>query len=184
MVVEHQRVMTKLHQLLTDLGYASVLALWGAPMAHAETASCTSVETTVFACRIGKKSVSVCAAQYVSATNGHIQYKYSDSSGKAELIYPNDQRPPGAIFRFSDVGSGAKGSLSNLQFTADSFTYTVYRHRHAIAAYEYAGIAIRDVGGNVTYLKCQPKGIKDGLQKLAHIGLLELPEQSVDWGSP
>ena len=88
-------------------------------------ASCTPDEETVFACRSGRKQISVCASKGWTANSGYVQYRYGTKE-RAEIVLPGrlDRVPSETI----TIGGGALsgGGYAFMRFRSRAFRYTVY----------------------------------------------------------
>ena len=158
--------------------------LAGYSYAHAEPASlCSAGDTVLFTCQAGRKTVSVCGSRDLSSSSGFLQYRFGNSPRAVELEYPKERGHPKDYFRFKDEGQGAKGSLSNLQFTIGAYTYTVYRFRHATES-EFAGVAVKRGSSPLSFLRCGGAEPTDWLQELYKVGLPEVPDREFIEGPP
>jgi hypothetical protein len=107
------------------LGVALLGVLPAAAHAQGDSATlCAADEHTLFACRSGRKTVSVCASADLSADAGRVQYRFG-APGAVELVYPAadaDWR------RLTSAGtlmySGGGGAY--LAFARPPYRYVVY----------------------------------------------------------
>lgn len=120
---------------------------------------CSSREMVVFACRIGAKLVSVCAANEISATSGYLQYRFGKpNAGNAmELMLPNGETvPPEAAVGEAVPFAGGGGSW--LRFRNGAYGYAVYtgigRWGPNGETAEKQGVLVTKGGKTVANLRC------------------------------
>ena len=148
------------------------LALPPAPGA-VETAAnhCSAQEQTLFNCSTGKKVVSVCATQDLSADAGSVQYRYG-RPGAPELVYPTTAAGWRKLTH-SGVLTFAGGGGAYLTFTNGPYRYVVYT---AIGRGwgEKAGVVVEKNGKRVASLPCKGKETSElGPDFFAKAGLAE-----------
>lgn len=134
---------------------AVAFALAPLPAAAEPVAShCAAHEQTLFNCRTGGKTVSVCATPNLSADAGSIQYRFGPP-GAPELRYPLTDAGWRKLTR-SGVLTFAGGGGAYLAFTNGPYRYVVYT---AIGRGwgEKAGIAVEKNGKRVASLPCTGK---------------------------
>jgi hypothetical protein len=86
-----------------------------APLAAAIAESlCTSEETSLFTCAIGKKVVSVCSSNDLSAASGYVQYRFGREARKPELVYPAQKAHPRSYFSWGFEGSAKSQASADL----------------------------------------------------------------------
>jgi hypothetical protein len=132
---------------------AAALILLLIPCAAAAVSShCSAEERTLFSCSTGRKVVSVCGSQDLSAAAGSVQYRFGPI-GAPELTYPragDDWRQVTS----SGVLTFAGGGGTYLAFTKGPFRYVVYT---AIGRGwgSKAGVVVDKGGKRVASLPCK-----------------------------
>jgi hypothetical protein len=104
---------------------AGAVLAWASPALAAgalHKSHCRSDELTVFACPVGRKTVSLCA----SADRSPLQYRFGPP-GRIELSYPEKPTAPREAFMGSLALYG-RGGGSYVRFTLAGVTYTLYRY--------------------------------------------------------
>lgn len=138
---------------------------------------CTLEEQEVFSCSLKKKIVSLCSTRELSATTGHLVYRYGIPGQEPEIIYPSDQTIPKNAFSAS-FEFWAKGSLSSVAFRRESYLYVVYNRSAAFEESERSnggGIRIFQKEKEIADLWCDEGSIYDAIWKtLNSIGLPEM----------
>ena len=130
-----------------------------APAATAGQSFCTPDETVVFACRTGRKQVSVCASSDASSVSGTVQYRFGvpDAGVPLELAVPADQPVPRLAARGEAVPfSGGGGSW--LRFHNGRHAYVVYsgigRWGPGGETMELQGVQVERDGKPIATLPC------------------------------
>lgn len=121
------------------------------PNLWAATTHCTTQERIIFACRTGKKLVSVCASPTVTPSSGTVQYRFGPA-GAPELTLPGAPAVPRSVAQAGTLMfSGGGGAY--LRFTQGAFGYVVYT---AIGKSwgQKAGVAVEKDGKRTANLKC------------------------------
>ncbi len=132
---------------------------------------CMASERPVFSCRTGKRTISVCASRDLSASAGHLTYRFGRSRQDVELTYPTDNEHPRQHFRFSSPPSGAKSSAEQLSFSIGDIAYVVFVER---AAFDWNGSGVLVKSGNklIARLNCnRERPVPDELYHLKDLGL-------------
>lgn len=100
---------------------ALAAAVWAPPPAAAAARGlCTPDETSVFLCRNGRKTASLC----LSGGGTHLRYAFG-SPGRTELSYPAATVRPQDAFRHGHIMYSAIGG-DYLQFDSGGFRYVVF----------------------------------------------------------
>ena len=144
-----------------------------APTAAAGASHCSAKEETLFSCRTGAKTVSVCASPDLSANAGSLQYRFG-RLGAAELLYPTAETNWRQVTR-GGVLTFAGGGGSFLSFARGPYRYVVYT---AIGKGwgQKAGVVVEKGGKRVTSLSCTDKETSDvGPDLFARAGIAEDP---------
>jgi|SRR5579872_1474539 len=142
---------------------------------------CTSAEKPLFSCSIGKRTLSVCASPDLSATSGHLQYRFGTSLQKVELSYPASSVSPQIAFRFRSDNGSAHASDDQLSFSIGDVSYTVFVER---AAFEWngSGVLIKSHGKRIAYLLC--KTARPAPDKLDELDGLGIPSAELEMDDP
>jgi len=120
---------------------------------------CTAAETTVFACRIGRKSVAVCASADAAADAGTLHYRYgvADASAPLELVLPKVRSLP-AQSALGEAQPFAGGGGSWLRFRSGDYSYVVYsgigRWGQNGETLEKQGVVVERGGTAIATLPC------------------------------
>ncbi|OQW40761.1 MAG: hypothetical protein A4S08_03875 [Proteobacteria bacterium SG_bin4] len=108
---------------ITYLG--GLIGLIVTPFGAAETL-CKQQEQVIFSCSLGKKTVSVCASNDLSANSGYLQYRFGQS-GRIELTLPTvPQSTPNAQFVQARTLMFSGGGGGYLRFISEPYHYIVY----------------------------------------------------------
>ncbi len=88
---------------------------------------CSPMEVTIFACRTGKKMVSVCAGKDSTKTTGMLQYRFGmpDSSEPLEMKWPESKLAPSKVATGTNVPF-AGGGGAWLRIAKGDHAYVVY----------------------------------------------------------
>lgn len=152
---------------------------YGASDSFAAGSHCSSEEDTIFSCSTGKKTISVCASEDLSASDGYLQYRFG-VKGKPELVVPQTlERLEGEIKGSTLMFSGGGGAY--LRFEKGQYDYIVYS---AIGRGwgEKDGVAVEKNGTLVTSLKCKGSVISEiGPELFEQAGL---PDDGGDFDLP
>ena len=85
---------------------------------------CSSQETAVFSCMVGKKIVSLCRSDDLPGAAGSLQYRFG-RRGAVELSYPEEPSDPRTAFTGGLTLYG-NGGTSYVHFVTEGIAYTVY----------------------------------------------------------
>lgn len=127
-------------------------------MADATESHCTKEESIIFNCKIGKKTVSVCASIPVTKVSGYLQYRFGPI-GSPELVYPDTQIPPGDSIT-ADTLTFAGGGAAYIRFIRNRYSYVVYT---AIGKGwgDKAGVTVEQDHKRQVNLSCKDKPISE-----------------------
>ena len=125
-----------------------------------QTSFCTPMETVVFACRTGKKLVSVCASKDLSPKAGYVQYRFGDPAEPLEMTLPEGfVHPSKAAYGATESFSGGGGAW--LRFRNGKTGYVVYtgigKWGRNGATLSKAGIVVEQNGKQAANLSCSTK---------------------------
>lgn len=82
---------------------------------------CASDEISLWSCERGKRIYSLCASRTLTRTKGYIQYRAANS-GKVELVYPSEKKPPLDFFVYNSYGNGN----ASIDFTNNGYEYSLF----------------------------------------------------------
>ncbi len=139
--------------------------------AEAGASHCSAKEQTLFSCRTGRKTVSVCASRDLSADAGAVRYRFG-RPGALELIYPPSDADWRRVTR-SGVLTFSGGGGAYLSFTNEPYRYIVYT---AIGKGwgKKAGLVVEKNGQRVASLPCKDKETSElGPDLFAKAGIAE-----------
>ena len=122
--------------------------------AWAAESHCRAHERIIFSCSLGKKTVSVCASDDLSATSGYLQYRFGQK-GALELAFPDlTKAAPAASHVQARTLMFAGGGGGYLRFVNGAHHYIVYT---AIGKGWGAkdGVAVEQNGQLVMNLECR-----------------------------
>jgi len=75
--------------------------------------NCSKEEVTLWDCKSGKKTYSLCSTPHVTRKSGYIQYR-ATKDGKKEFVFPPDKLPPAGFFKYiSSLNGDAYLDFSN-----------------------------------------------------------------------
>jgi hypothetical protein len=113
------------HRALIVAGLvATILIVGPAPVCAAEGADCAPPLRTLFSCKTGTRTISICGSADLTPTSGLLQYRFGRASD-AEVIYPPSDADWRAVTRASSLMfSGGGGAF--VSFTKLPFRYVVY----------------------------------------------------------
>ncbi len=125
--------------------------------ASAASSHCTTDETIVFSCRVGKNTVSVCASADGSPTGGTLQYRFGPTgSAKLDMSIPEPAAHPNtAITAGSLMYSGGGGAY--MRFTQGTYAYVVYTGTGR--GWEKEGVAVEKNGTLSTSYPCKDSAV-------------------------
>ena len=141
--------------------HAAMLLLFISSSALGATSStlCMKNEQIFFSCRIGEKTVSVCASNPVTDQSGYVQYRFGNKDD-IELTYPASLLPPYNHF-FHHTGTYSGGYMAHLSFKNGKYDYVVYDHFLSVfdkagrrGHEQTSGVIVIDNRGKETNLRC------------------------------
>lgn len=131
----------------------------GDAVAPGQASFCTAGEDVVFACRMGAKLVSVCAAQGSTAATSYVQYRF----GRADSVEPLELQLPDARIVAAQAATGgnvpfAGGGAAWMRFRRGDYAYVVYsgigRWGPQGETEERAGVVVERGGRQIAALRC------------------------------
>ncbi|MBL8516560.1 MAG: hypothetical protein JNM76_06290 [Betaproteobacteria bacterium] len=131
-----------------------------------QTSFCTSMEEVVFACRTGKKMVSVCADKKSTKTTGMLQYRFGtpDSRDPLELMWPENYAAPSKVAHGENVPF-AGGGGAWLRIPKGDHAYVVYtgigKWGPKGETRTKAGLTVEKNGKAIAQLKCNGEPISE-----------------------
>ncbi|MDX2220751.1 MAG: hypothetical protein SF172_17155 [Burkholderiales bacterium] len=134
--------------------------------ATGQTSFCTSMEQVVFACRTGKKMVSVCADKKSTKTTGMLQYRFGtpDSRDPLELMWPENYAAPAKVSHGENVPF-AGGGGAWLRIPKGDHAYVVYtgigKWGPKGETRTKAGLTVERNGKAIAQLKCTGEPISE-----------------------
>lgn len=136
------------------------------PAQAGQTSFCTSMEQVVFACRTGKKLVSVCAAKDSTKKTGMLQYRFGtpDSRDPLEMMWPEGHAAPAKVAHGENVPfSGGGGAW--LRIPKGDHAYVVYtgigKWGPKGETRTKAGVTVEKNGKAIAQLKCNGEPISE-----------------------
>ncbi len=116
----------------------------------------------------------ICASPGLSATGGHLAYRFGRSLQRVELSYPAGNEHPRNYFRFHRY-SFAKGSGEQLSFSVGANTCTVFVER-SVFMFNTSGVLITSGGDLIARVVCDhARPEPDRLHELDGLGLPAAP---------
>ena len=121
---------------------------------------CKSGETVYFSCKLAHsaKTVSLCGSSLERPQIFWIQYRFGTSS-HLELAYPQNQKQGKVLFLKSGIDVGyyrrSNGFDTEVSFTNDGWSYTVFSWEGGEAASSYGVFVARKREGPGTTLNCK-----------------------------
>jgi hypothetical protein len=131
----------------------------GDAVAPGQASFCTAAEDVIFACRVGAKLVSVCAAQGSTVATGYVQYRY----GKPDSAEPLELQLPDARIVAAQAATGenvpfAGGGTAWMRFRRGDYAYVVYsgvgQWGPQGETEERAGVVVERGGQQIAALRC------------------------------
>lgn len=143
----------KRHALILAI---SVMAATQLQAADAPKSLCQADEDIVFACSTGKKLISVCASQNLSAADGYVQYRFGNE-GNIEMSVPESKAHPS---KFSTGGSlmYSGGGGAYMRFNNGGYGYVVYSGMGK--GWDKQGVAVEKDGKLLTNILCKNTSIE------------------------
>jgi hypothetical protein len=120
---------------------------------------CLPTEVTVFACRTGKKMVSVCAGKDSTKTTGMLQYRFGmpDSSEPLEMMWPESRLAPSKVATGATVPFAGGGGVW-LRIAKGDHAYVVYdgigKWGPQGQTRTKSGLTVERKGKAIAHLKC------------------------------
>lgn len=134
--------------------------------ASGQTSFCTAMEQVVFACRTGKKLVSVCMDKKSTKTTGALQYRFGtpDSRDPLEMMWPEGDLAPSKAYRGENVPF-AGGGGAWLRFPKGDHAYVVYtgigKWGPKGETRTKAGLTVEKNGKAIAQMKCSGEPISE-----------------------
>ena len=125
--------------------------------AASQTSHCTALESTVFACDAGSKSISVCASSSLANGSAYLEYRFGKLGDAPELTLPATRVPPAQAATGENVAfSGGGGAW--LRFRNGATAYVVYggigRWGPDGATAEKQGVVVEREGRQIAHVPC------------------------------
>ncbi len=97
----------------------------GATACHAQHHLCTHDEAVLFTCALKAKTLSLCASQVLTPSEGYVQYRFGTPS-KLELAYPPRQMHPRDQFRVQTWRGAGLDETSIVGFVNGGYSYRLH----------------------------------------------------------
>ena len=121
---------------------------------------CTPQETVVFNCASGKKLISVCTSNTITAKSGYLQYRFGTPGQPLEITLPEGEVHP-LKAAFGQYEPYAGGGMSWLRFRSGGYSYVVYggagRWGTKGETVVKQGVAVENNSKTIANLKCNAR---------------------------
>jgi hypothetical protein len=140
------------------LAAVGMLASAHATVAAPPASHCSTNEDTLFTCRMGKKTLSFCAAKSPEGTTPPwIQYRFGQL-GKPELVYPEGKSSPVGHFRFTSQ-KGGRWVDSVVEFSNGGYSYVLRAYGNSSIPESDASLLVVSPDGSRKVLGCADPGL-------------------------
>jgi hypothetical protein len=125
---------------------------------------CESGETTIFACGIGAKSVSMCQSVLPADGRVALRYRFGTPGRTPELIYPSRPQAAKDAFSFTTI----RGPLWVISFDNQGASYDVISALQAdtLPQYNFTGIGVTIKEGRTQLRPCNPGSVVMDMRQL------------------
>jgi hypothetical protein len=116
---------------------------------------CNTGEAVVFSCSTGKKIISVCASENLSANSGYVHYRFG-AKEKIELSFPDNQSHPSLYVTSGNLMySGGGGAY--MRFNNGAYSYVVYSGMGK--GWDKEGVAVEKNGKLLSNIVCKDTSV-------------------------
>jgi hypothetical protein len=143
--------------------FTTAIALFGllptsrAAFAAEPSSLCDSPDQAVFSCKVGDKTLSVCASKPSEPASGTLAYRFGKSRSEIELQYPTTPGMARENFKFTSAGGGHWADWQ-LSFLVGNYTYTVLTHGDGLRSYQdFSAVAVQKERKLVSLRSCNSK---------------------------
>jgi hypothetical protein len=187
-----------MHKMMTkQLPYflaISALAVSQKLPAHTRTQStisqkvstlCEANERALFSCKIGSKTLSICASLVLTDATGSLRYRFGRTQKELDLVFPTANSHPVNHFKFFSDG-GAKWSSEVLSFSIENTSYLVNVQRASFSENSSGVAVIKDKRRIANFVCNTERPHPDDLFALKNINLQPIDFDSLIplWNSP